>query len=135
MSIVVQSKAAKKPRTECCCQPVAFIMAVMVVPSGEDSRATTRDCLEPGSGFLIFGSPVVLGMGVAVGARVGDAADDFFAIFDIEILHSVQSGVSAAPPKPHLGDQAGGAGSLSAFSARDWRHYRSVWAGRPVFSG
>jgi hypothetical protein len=27
-------------------------------------------------------------------------------------------GIIAAPPKPHLGDQAGGAGSLSAFSAR-----------------
>jgi hypothetical protein len=83
---------------------------------------------------LIFGSSVVLGVPVSAGARVVDTVDDFFADLDIEILRSVQNGIVAAPPKPHLGDQAGGAGSLSASSARDWRQYRSICAGRPVLS-
>src|SRR3954452_3597632 len=37
---------AKKPRTECCCQPVAFIMAARVVPLGSQSIFSTVDCLE-----------------------------------------------------------------------------------------
>ena len=78
---------------------------------GEDSSAMTRDCLESGSVFLIFGSSVVLGVPVSAGARAVDTVDDFFADLDIEILRSVQKGIVAAPPKPHLGDQAGGAGS------------------------
>jgi hypothetical protein len=32
---------AKNPRTECSCQPVAFIIAVIVVPFGCFSRAIT----------------------------------------------------------------------------------------------
>jgi hypothetical protein len=43
----------------------------------------------------------------------------FFADFDIGILHSVCDGCAAAPPKPHLGAGAGGAGSQSAPGARD----------------
>src|SRR5579862_9369237 len=39
---------AKKPRTECCCQPVTFIMALIVVPLGCASRARTASCLVPG---------------------------------------------------------------------------------------
>src|SRR6202045_1419905 len=38
---------AKKPRTECCCQPVAFMMAAIVVPLGCLSRARTASCLVP----------------------------------------------------------------------------------------
>jgi hypothetical protein len=52
--------------------------------------------------------------GVAVVA-VDNAADRFFADFDIEILHSVERH-RAALPKPHLGHQAGGAGSRSAIT-------------------
>ena len=113
--------------------PVAFIIAAIVVPPGEDNSAMTRDCFESGSIFLIFGSPVV--SGAASAARADGEVGAFFLAFDIEILRSMQRGIIAASPKPHLGDQAGGAGSLSAFSARDWRQYRSVWAGRPVLSG
>jgi hypothetical protein len=56
----LRTTPARKPRTECCCHPVAFIIAAMVVPFEEDSSAMTRDCLESGSVFLIFGSSVVL---------------------------------------------------------------------------
>ena len=36
---------AKKPRTECGCQPVAFEIAAMVVPPLAWSRPRTRSCL------------------------------------------------------------------------------------------
>jgi hypothetical protein len=41
-----------------------------------------------------------------------------FADFDIEILRSVYGGVAPPLPKPHLGEQASGAGSRSALGAR-----------------
>src|ERR1700716_4596582 len=37
---------AKKPRTECCCQPVAFMIATIVVPFGSYSIFSTADCLD-----------------------------------------------------------------------------------------
>ncbi len=37
---------AKKPRTECCCQPVAFMIAGTVVPWGRLRSAITVACLE-----------------------------------------------------------------------------------------
>src|ERR1700738_1803116 len=36
---------AKKPRTECCCQSVAFMIAAIVVPFGSYSIFSTADCL------------------------------------------------------------------------------------------
>src|ERR1700733_9408575 len=39
---------AKKPRTECCCQSVAFMIAAMVVPLGWRSIPSTASCLEDG---------------------------------------------------------------------------------------
>jgi hypothetical protein len=53
----------------------------------------TRDCFEPGSGFLLSGSLVVW-VGFVTGARIGATLDDFLADFAIEILRSVGSGVS-----------------------------------------
>src|ERR1700681_3004170 len=35
---------AKKPRTECCCQSVAFMIAAIVVPLGSYSIFSTADC-------------------------------------------------------------------------------------------
>src|SRR5712672_636638 len=37
---------AKKPRTECCCQSVAFMMAAIVVPFGCRSSPSTASCLD-----------------------------------------------------------------------------------------
>src|ERR1700731_4115698 len=44
---------AKKPRTECCCQSVAFMIAAIVVPLGSCSILSTADCLddEAAAGF------------------------------------------------------------------------------------
>ena len=71
--------------------------------------AMTWDCFELGSAFIALRLSAA---GRAGFEDVTDAADDAavrcFADFDIEILRSVQNGIVAAPPKPHLGDQAGG---------------------------
>src|SRR6266403_5188866 len=37
---------AKKPRTECCCQSVAFMIAAMVVPFGCRSIPRTVSCFD-----------------------------------------------------------------------------------------
>jgi hypothetical protein len=37
---------AKKPRTECCCQLIAFMIAAIVVPFGSYSIFSTADCLD-----------------------------------------------------------------------------------------
>src|SRR5208282_377793 len=43
----LRTTPAKKPRTECCCQPVAFMMAAIVAPFGCLSRVRTASCLVP----------------------------------------------------------------------------------------
>src|SRR6476620_1330694 len=52
----LRTTPAKKPRTECCCHPVVFVIAAMLVPLGEPSIARTFDCLVPGptAGALFF---------------------------------------------------------------------------------
>src|SRR3954453_4161193 len=57
---------AKKPRTECCCQSVAFMIAATVVPFGSPSIFNTADCLEDDAG----GAPDV-GFGAMLGADFG----------------------------------------------------------------
>src|SRR6266849_7972790 len=42
----LRTTPAKKPRTECCCQPVAFMIAAIVVPFGSYSIFSTADCLD-----------------------------------------------------------------------------------------
>src|SRR5256885_15482562 len=43
----LRTTPAKKPRTECCCHPVAFMIAAIVVPLGCLSRPMTVSCLVP----------------------------------------------------------------------------------------
>src|SRR5438067_6332530 len=51
----LRTTPARKPRTECCCQPVSCIIAAIVVPAGNPSNAITRACLEIAS-FLLSAS-------------------------------------------------------------------------------
>jgi hypothetical protein len=41
----------RQPRTECCCHPVVFMMAAIVVPCGRLNIAITLACLEPARGW------------------------------------------------------------------------------------
>ena len=74
---------------------------------------SARACVEGATAFL--GSPVVCPADFGVGPGVADDAVDCFFGFvglDIEILRSVPGGLVPPPPKPHLGQQAGGAGPV-----------------------
>ena len=51
---LLRTTPVRKPRTECCCQPVACIMVAIVAPEGDCSIATTCDCFEPGSFVRAF---------------------------------------------------------------------------------
>jgi len=107
------------------------MMAAIVVPVGDCSIAMMRACFERASAL----PSADRWAGLATLTDSGNFADDgFLADFDIEILHSVHGGVAAAPPKPRIGDQAGGAGSQGAVGAQVRRQYRSDRGRMPVFS-
>src|SRR5262245_44394287 len=107
----LRTTPARKPRTECCCQPVAFVIASIVAPAGDFSIAMTQACLERGS---LFGRFALLAANCAGLARVTVVADDgatarFFADFDIEILRSIGGGHRAATTEaPRRPNGAGG---------------------------
>src|SRR6516165_9222395 len=65
---------AKKPRTECGCQPVTFEIAAMVVPPLAWSRPSTRSCL------------VVLPL-------KRDAVCVFFFVFDLSCFAALMRGL------------------------------------------
>ena len=48
----------RKPRTECACQPVAFISSLGVTPAGFCSRLRTRALLLPARAPLAFFRPL-----------------------------------------------------------------------------
>src|SRR5712671_4227634 len=59
----LRTTPAKKPRTECCCQPVAVMMAAMVAPCRPCSMAITAACFDsarPALAGLRGASPVRL---------------------------------------------------------------------------
>src|SRR5256714_12714656 len=104
----LRTTPARKPRTECCCQPVACIMAAIVAPAGDCSMVMTRDCFEPGLAFLPLASPAVGREGFAATAAALDPADRFLADFDMEILRSVDSGVAPHHRSPTSAIQPAG---------------------------
>jgi hypothetical protein len=44
---IYRTTPARNPRTECACQPVASMMAAMVVPFGGPNSASTACCFDP----------------------------------------------------------------------------------------
>src|SRR6266566_8861138 len=46
---------ARKPRTECCCQPVALTRASRLAPSGRRSNTKTLSCLDAAAASLLPG--------------------------------------------------------------------------------
>src|SRR5262249_8902606 len=84
----LRTTPVRNPRTECCCQPVAFLIAAIVAPAGDCSIPMTRDCFEPGSALCGRGGlAIVCGDGfAAVVAGCAGRGDRFLAEFDIEIL-------------------------------------------------
>ncbi len=116
----LRTTPAKKPRTECCCQPVASIIAEIVAPAGECSIAKTRDCFVAESG--LFGFATLLLPGAFVAELCGPDPADFAALAALPAASGFVAEVHSIlrlsrPPKPHYGEDAGGAGSQSVTSA------------------
>src|SRR5258706_15888028 len=106
---------AKKPRTECCCQSVAFMIAAIVVPLGSYSIFSTTDCLD-GEDGADFDAAVfeAAGLGAAVGfgrtpklllAGFFAERDDLrpvFTDFDFDLLGpSVSPGINDSVMRCH----------------------------------
>jgi len=68
----LRTTPAKKPRTECCCQPVACMIVSIVVPSSPRSNARTFDCLLSGRRLGVVTSAL---------ASVSAAGDVFVVVF------------------------------------------------------
>src|SRR5436190_7885106 len=95
----LRTTPARKPRTECCCQPVDRMIAAMVTPSGRLSSPTTRICLEKrrGDPFVRFDLEPET-------ATFADGPDFCFDI--LKLLSVCRRKSCAAPPKPHGGQMA-----------------------------
>ena len=102
----LRTTAAKKPRTECSCQPVAFMMAAIVVPLGCLSKARTASCwsrcgLNRKSHFRASRGLFVRLLARAIWSLRGFCCATFENPFACD-------GPSAAPPKPRGGTIASG---------------------------
>jgi hypothetical protein len=83
----LRTTAARKPRTECDCQPVAFDSAAMVAPPGQRSISIAADCFMPDrtAATRLPVCPALLGFGRLLDGAADLAAVRFFAVFVIGI--------------------------------------------------
>src|SRR6516225_12118156 len=120
---------AKKPRTECGCQPVTFEIAAMEVPPLDRSRPRTRSCLvvlplERGAVcvlFLVFDlscfAGLVRGLGVVLNLAIGTS----------EVGDTI-----VAPPRPRSGQPPAGSGPKTPPPRLQPHQQRSVRSRSPV---
>src|SRR5882724_3251259 len=106
----LRTTPAKKPRTECCCQPVAFMIVAIVAPLGWLNSAITVACLEvarPGA------TPAAFGVFVAGRLPPGRALAVLLVLLlgMLGSFSSLRRHLAPSPPKPRRGSIAGGAGS------------------------
>src|SRR6266446_2524305 len=90
---------AKKPRTECCCQPIAFMIASMVVPFGCRSIPRTVSCFDDATVGLtaaFLGAAALDTAGDWAGLRFPDEAlmvpgrlAPRFAALDLDLLVAI----------------------------------------------
>lgn len=130
---------ARKPRTECCCQPVAFIIASIVAPEGDRKDAKTFACLLSGrtdavtfdctrsaivaesSGFALLVAVCALRASFSLAADLAACA----AADRLEFRLGIESpfGFAAKAPchhrRPRDGQGAGGASIKGVSVARD----------------
>src|SRR5712671_6125978 len=110
----LRTTAAKKPRTECCCQPVAFMIVAIVAPLGWLSSAITVACLEvarAGATPAAFGCGVFVAGGLVAGRGLVFLLILWFGMSGF--LSSLRRHLAPSPPKPRRGGIASGAGSLA----------------------
>src|SRR5262245_36063761 len=81
----LRTTPARKPRTECDCQPVVFVSAAMVAPPGERSMPIAADCFVPDrtAATRLSLCPAFLSFGWLLNDAADRAAVCFFALFII----------------------------------------------------
>jgi hypothetical protein len=104
----LRTTPVKKPRTECCCHPVAFMIAAIVVPLGCLSSPRTVSCLvlprlEPEATFPLLAAFFAC-LARSTFVLLGVLRCDIFQILSVATAHA------PSPPKPHSGKIASGAG-------------------------
>src|SRR5450759_1042513 len=112
----LRTTPARKPRTECCCHPVAVTIAAIVTPEGVWSIATIRACLVAGRAVVFdeAGRDCVRDLSLLV-FRVGERVAAFG--FDLGLVmgsSEVYATPSAAPPQPRPSKTPGRARPRSA---------------------
>src|SRR6516162_8931513 len=120
---------AKKPRTECGCQPVTFEMAAMVVPPLAWSRPSTRSCFvvlplerdARGVLFFLFDLRCFTGFVRGLGFVL------ILAIRTSEVCDSI-----VAPPRPRPGQPPAGSGPKAPLRRLRSHQQRSVRSRSPV---
>src|SRR6516165_8680122 len=96
---------ARKPRTECGCQPVTFEIAAMVVPPLAWSRPRTRSCLDipplerDARGVLFFEFDLSCLAGLVRGLGL---------VLDFAMRTSEVGDTIVAPPRPRQGQSPAG---------------------------
>src|SRR5712672_3255453 len=114
----LRTTPARKPRTECCCQPVAVMIAAIVAPAGVRSIATIRLCLVSGRDVDLdeAGANRLRDAGLAVLRTVERVAAFGLDLGLVTGFSEVHAAPSAAPPQPRPGKSPGGAGPRSSLS-------------------
>src|SRR5262249_48132753 len=110
----LRTTPARKPRTECCCQPVAFAIAAIVAPVGDCSIASTRDCFELRLDWLVSAGRAICCCGffaVALDLMI----DRLFVDFDIETLRSVHGALAPHHRSPTTAMKPAGPGLKRTF--------------------
>ena len=110
---------ARKPRTECCCQPVSLVIAAIVAPAGERNIASTLECFELRLAWLIF-APSAGCRGCFAAATSALLIVCFWVDFDIEILHSVRGDVTPHHRSPATAMKPAGQDLGTALGAQSW---------------
>jgi hypothetical protein len=115
----LRTTPARNPRTECDCQPVAFVSEAMVAPPGARSMSIAADCFVPDrtAKTQLPLCRTFLSFGWLLDGAADRAAVRFFALIVIGISLGSIANMPAAPPKPRRSSYAGGARSRSYKSA------------------
>src|ERR1700681_4441641 len=132
----LRTTPARKPRTECCCQSVAVMIAAIVAPAGDRSIAMMRACLvwppvaglnDPGAdrardlGLLVFrAAERVAAFGLDLGLVMGSS--------------EVCATPSVAPPQPRSANRPAGQDPEARLSRPKSPQQRSDQARKPVIS-
>src|SRR5467141_3508490 len=109
----LRTTPARKPRTECCCQSVAVMIAAIVAPAGVWSMATIRLCFVSGraAGLDEAGTDLPRDLALRAFRTIGRVAAFGLDLGLVMGSSEVHAAPSAAPPQPRLGKTPGRARS------------------------